>query len=89
VARNRWSDWRAVVLLTSPFLTATLVFGCSSAQHQAEEKNRTVRSWEATIQLTRELRDRGVVPAEYAEQTTAAAEKELEKVHRKTGGSSQ
>jgi predicted PurR-regulated permease PerM len=65
------------------------VAGCSSPQRKMEELNRTAHSWEATARLTKELWGKGAVPAEYAQQTIAAAEEELEKTRRRSGKPSQ
>jgi hypothetical protein len=63
-------------------LLASLVLlaACSgSPSEQARKLHQTQRSWEATARLTKEMLQRGAVPAEYARQTLDAASEELEK----------
>jgi putative membrane protein len=68
----------------SLLLLLILVVGCgSSKQEQARKLQQQDSSWQATIQLTTELRQRGSVPAEYARQTVQAAEQELQKNQQK------
>jgi outer membrane biogenesis lipoprotein LolB len=67
-----------------PAASLLLLVACgSSPSEQARKLRQTQQSWKATVQLTKELRERDAVPAEYAEQTLAAAEQELDKARRK------
>jgi hypothetical protein len=60
-----------------------------SPREEARKLHQTQESWQATVQLTTELRQRGSVPPKYARQTLEAAQQELEKTRRKTQEPSQ
>jgi hypothetical protein len=64
-------------------ISLALIAACGSKEDQARKLRQTEQSWEATARLTTELRQRGAVPAEYARQTLAAAEQELQKTRQK------
>ena len=71
---------RRALLLAS----LTLLAACrGSPSEQARKLHQTQQSWEATARLTKELLQRGAVPAEYARQTLDAARQELEKTRQK------
>jgi uncharacterized lipoprotein YmbA len=71
---------RPALLLGSLVLLAA----CSgSPSEQARKLHQTQQSWEATERLTKEMLQRGAVPAEYARQTLDAARQELEKTRQK------
>jgi putative membrane protein len=55
-----------------------------SPNEQVRKLQQTQESWEATAQVTRELRQHGAVPEVYARQTLEAAEEELEKIRKKS-----
>ena len=61
-----------------------LLAACSgSPSEQARKLHQTQQSWEATERLTKEMLQRGAVPAKYAWQTLDAARQELEKTRQK------
>jgi hypothetical protein len=70
-------------------LTLGLLACGDSAESKARELEQTQKSWNATVHLTTELRQRGAVPSDYARQTMDAAQEELEKSRRKARGRSQ
>jgi hypothetical protein len=55
----------------------------NSPSEEARKLHQTQQSWEATARLTKEMLQRGAVPAEYARQTLNAARQELEKTRQK------
>jgi hypothetical protein len=68
-----------MVLYGSLFLAA-----CGgSRESKARELQQAQESWDATVQLTTELRQRGAVPAKYARDVVQAAQQELEKSRRR------
>jgi hypothetical protein len=72
--------------VSAALLAASLVLlaACrGSPSEQARKLHQSQQSWEATVRLTAELRNKRAVPAEYARQTLDAARQELEKAHRK------
>jgi putative membrane protein len=78
-------DTRRQVERAIPLLLLALLLGCGrSKQQQARDLGQKASSWQATIQLTTQLKQRGAIPDEYAEQTFQAAEQELEQNQQKT-----
>jgi hypothetical protein len=71
---------RPVPLLASLVLLAACR---NSPSEEARKLQQTQQSWEATARLTKEMLQRGAVPAEYARQTLDAATQELEKTRQK------
>jgi hypothetical protein len=69
----------------APLLASlVLLAACSgSPSAQAGKLHQTRQSWEATARLTKEMLQRGAVPAEYARQMLDAARQELEKTREK------
>jgi len=67
-----------------------LITACGgSKEEQARKLRQQETSWQATIRLTAELRERGAVTQVYARQALEAAGQELEKTHRKAAKLSQ
>jgi putative membrane protein len=71
---------RALVLHGSLLLAACK----GSPSEQAQHLQQSQQSWQATVQTTTELRQRGAVPEVYARQTVEAAKEELEKNRKKS-----
>jgi putative membrane protein len=63
---------------------ALLLAGCAGSPKEAARKlQQTQASWEATVRLSGELRQRNMVPERYARQTIDVAKEELETIGRK------
>lgn len=54
-------------------ITFLLVTGCTSPEQKRQAATEAIRSWEATLRLTREQLDRDVIPRGYARQILEAA----------------
>jgi hypothetical protein len=67
-----------MILLTGLVTLAS----CSSAEQKTERHNQTVQSWELTARLTRQLRERGAIPEQYARQMLDVTTDELERTRR-------
>jgi hypothetical protein len=58
----------------SVFCTVLAVFvACSSPEEKAQETNRTIRSWEATLRRTSDALAQDAIPRVYADQVLRAA----------------
>jgi outer membrane PBP1 activator LpoA protein len=65
-------------------IAVALLAACGgSSESTARKLRQTQESWQATVQLTSELRQRDAVPEEYARQTLDAAREELDKTSKK------
>jgi hypothetical protein len=63
---------RAVTLACSTALL--LATGCTSPEQKRQAATEAVRSWEATLRLTREQLERGSIPRRYTHQILQAAQ---------------
>jgi hypothetical protein len=75
-----------LLLAISPALLA----GCHrSPQKEQEKLQQELKSWDATIQLTRELSQRGALPQLYVRQVAEAVEQGKQKLQKQAAQSSQ
>ena len=71
----------AGVLALALLLTACV----QSSARRAERAAQALRSWNATAQLVRSQRDRGLVPEAFARELVRTAEREAERAGREAG----
>jgi hypothetical protein len=74
----------------APVLFLELMAGCQGSKgDQARKLDQERASWEATVQLTRELSGRGALPAQYSRQVMQKSSENLDKIRKQAAQLSQ